>query len=171
MPGRNEAEAWRDFRDPILRSVGCIDLAARLNERRFDDGVRLLATPHQGIRFGKVLTLSFSFRMELTQMDDGRQQMSTRRYDFTITSLAEPDKPVFGWHWHPASRRSPITYPHVHVPSASQFKTRHIPTGRVALEDVILFGFDDLDVEPAHDQAVSILTEVRNRHKQHRSWS
>ncbi len=63
MSGRNEREAWRAFVDPIRRAVGAVDLVARLQERRFANGIRHLATAPSGIAFG-TLTLSFSFQME-----------------------------------------------------------------------------------------------------------
>lgn len=87
MPGRDEQEVWRGFREPIARAVGCVDIAARLVERVFPNGVRLLAS-----------------------------------------------------------------------------------SGRVSLEDVILFGFDDLGIAPAHGDARRIVTEIRDRHKLFRSW-
>ncbi len=169
MPGRDQKEAWRAFKDPISRAVGCLDMSARLVERRFENGVMLLGSSSPGIKFGDALMLVFSLQLEPVK-DADQWRMTTRRYDFTLVSRTRSTEVVFGWHWHPASKRSRITYPHVHVPSASAFKTRHIPTGRVALEDVILFGFDDLGVLPAHQDARRIVAEVRDKHRQYRSW-
>lgn len=170
MPGRDEQEAWRGFREPVARAVGCVDIAARLVERVFPNGVRLLASSARGVPFGPSLVLSFSWQVEPVVAVDGRFRMTTRRYDYTLTRRTDPRRIVFGWHWHPASRRSQVTYPHLHVPSALEFKTRHLPTGRVSLEDVILFGFDDLGIAPAHGDARRIVTEIRDRHKLFRSW-
>jgi len=169
VPGRNPDEAWREFREPLKRAVGAVDLSVRLRERRFENEQRLLASPVTGIPFGQRLSLLFSLTLEPIE-ESGLWRMTTRRYDFSIVE-ASTTNIVFGWHWHPFSRRSQVTYPHVHVPSASQFKTRHIPTGRVSLEDVILFGFDELGVEPAYKTGRDIVIAVRDRHKQHRSWS
>jgi len=144
-------------------------VGARLVERTFDDGVRLLASPSEGIGFGPDLKLSFSFHIEPI-VEDGMWRLATRRYDFTLTRSTRPIEIVFAWHWHPASKQSRITYPHVHVPSASRFNTRHIPTGRVSLEDIILFGFDDLGVNQAHPDAHKTVTEVRDRHKKYQTW-
>jgi hypothetical protein len=170
MPGRNEREAWTAFKQPMEKVVGCIDQTIRLNERRFETGIWLLATPSGGIKFGPALTLTFSLHLEPLD-ESGEWRMTTRKYDFELCLKTDPSKIVFGWHWHPASKRSHITYPHLHVPSALDFKTRHIPTGRVSLEDVILFGFDELNVTPAFDTAPEIVAEVRDRHKKYRSWN
>jgi hypothetical protein len=169
LPGRNPQEAWRNFKEPIQRVVGCVDLSSRLVEREFDDGRRLLAGPSNGIAFGPSLSLTFSLQLEPIE-EAGDWRMTTRRYDFTLTQRTKPAELTFGWHWHPASRRSQVVYPHVHVPSAATFSTKHIPTGRVSLEDVILFGFAELGVPPANTNAEKIVAEVRDRHKQYRSW-
>jgi hypothetical protein len=170
VPGRDEREAWRAFKDPIAKAVGCVDMTARLVERSFSNGVSLLASSANGVPFGPALILTFSWQVEPAPFEGEQVRMTTKRYDYTLTLRTNPSEVVFGWHWHPASKQSHITYPHLHVPSALKFKTRHIPTGRVSLEDVILFGFDDLKVPPAHDDARRIVTEVRERHKQYRSW-
>ena len=98
----------------------------------------------------------------------GPFRMSTRRYDF---ELIEGGAVVFGWHWHPESKRTDVTWPHLHLPPGSVHKSKHVPTGRVALEDVLLFCIRDMNVRPAHDQGIPILEEVAQRHKQHRSWA
>ena len=169
MPGRDEKEAWRAFKEPIQRVIGCVDLNVRLIEKRFDGGVRILTTNANGIRFGDALTFSFSLRLAPVQ-ENGVWRMSTQRYDFMITHRTEPTKMVFGWHWHPASKKSRIAYPHLHVPSALSHKSRHIPTGRLSLEDVVLFGFDELGVVPTVENAVAIVNETRDLHIRHRSW-
>lgn len=170
MPGRNELAAWRAFKQPIERAVGCLDMTARLVERRFDDGLRFIASSREGISVTKALRLRFSMQLEPVQAE-GVWRMTTRKYDYTISPSAAPATVVFGWHWHPESRRSPIRYPHVHVPAATAFSTRHIPTGRVALEDVIEFAFADLGAVPAYAGAREVLDEVSAIHKQHRTWS
>jgi hypothetical protein len=77
---------------------------------------------------------------------------------------------VFGWHWHPASKQSKVYYPHLHVPSALSHKSKHISTGRLSLEDIVLFGFDELGVTPTLGNAIDIVNEARDVHKQQRSW-
>lgn len=96
--------------------------------------------------------------------------MTTLRCDYEIFRLTQPKNPIFSWHWHPKSRRSKVSYPHLHVRSASEFPTKHLPTGRVSIEDVNFFAFDELGVQPTHEDARRIVTEIRDRHKLFRSW-
>ena len=169
MPGRDEKEAWRAFKEPIQRVIGCVDQTVRLHEKQFKDGIRLLATTVDGIPFGDGLVFRFSLQLEPLS-DDGVWRMSTRRYDFTIWTKTRVPTMVFGWHWHPASKQSKVVYPHLHVPSALSHKSKHIPTGRLSLEDIVMFGFDELGVIPTVENALAIVNETRDLHKQHRSW-
>lgn len=169
MPGHDERETFRAFADPIQKVVSCVDLKVRLQQREFDNGNWLLTTGHEGLRLTDSLRLLFSFTVNTVEKS-GESAMTTLRYDYEIFRLTQPKNPIFSWHWHPKSRRSKVGYPHLHVRSASEFPTRHLPTGRVSIEDVILFAFDELDVQPTHGNARRIVTEIRDRHKLFRSW-
>lgn len=66
MAGRNELAAWRTFKHPIERAVGCLDMTARLIERRFDEGLRFIASSGDGIVVTKALRLRFSEEIAAT---------------------------------------------------------------------------------------------------------
>ena len=169
MPGRNEQEAWRAFTRPVEQTVGCVDLSARLIERSFrDTGIWLLSSTGPGVRLTSSLRLVFTFQLVPVEVD-GQWRMTTRKYDYSIVKGRTAEL-VFGWHWHPRSRRSPITYPHLHVPSASMYPTRHIPTGRVSIEDVIAFAIRELGAVPTDDGAMGRLQANAEVHRQFRSW-
>ncbi len=168
MPGRNESEAWRAFRDPVQQAVGCVDVAARLGEKRFRDQVRIITSTADGVRLTDRLRLVFTLQLRSVEMGDGQWRMSTRKYDYNIMQAKQL---LFGWHWHPASKRSPVKYPHLHVPSSLAYSTKHIVTGRVALEDVLKFAMVELGAQPSDATASARLDEISERHKTHRSWS
>jgi hypothetical protein len=59
---------------------------------------------------------------------------------------------LFAWHWHPGAHRPDC---HIHV-GARQGESRalyrlHIPSWRVAFEEVLRFLLEEFDVEPARD--------------------
>lgn len=163
-----EAEAWREFRDPIARVIGCVDQRTRLVERQFADGVRLLSSPTDGVPFGDNLVLQFAFHLKHVEKE-AEQRMTTLKYTFTLYEAKSGDR-VFGWHWHPVSRRSKVPYPHVHIPKGAPFCNSHVPTGRMSLEDVVLFGLDDLAVKPTVPTGRQIVIDIRDRHKANRGW-
>lgn len=174
MPGRNPNEAWRAFKEPIERAVGAIDQAIRLVTKvhTVSDGeLRILKTEEPGLSFGPAHLLSIALHVVPIEQDDRQWRMTTRKYDYTLTERARPNKVVIGWHWHPRSRRSGVSNPHMHIPTANAFPTKHLPTGRVALEDVLLFGLDELGVTPAVAGAREIVDRVRTNFVDHRSWA
>lgn len=174
MPGRNRDEAWRAFLAPLTRAVGTVDMTARLKWRHHDGEMSQVTTGVPGLilnRPGMPQTYLYAAMTLCCVADEGERgpfRMSTRRYDF---ELIEAGSVVFGWHWHPESKQSRVNWPHLHLPPGSVHKSKHVPTGRVALEDVLLFGIRDMDVVPAHGQSVAILEEVAERHKKYRSWA
>lgn len=107
--------------------------------------------------------------LESVPHDGGQMRMSTRRY---VYELSESGSTLLGWHWHPASKRaSQITWPHLHMPKASKYAKAHVPTGRVALEDLLLFLINDMGAVPDRDNASAIIEETSQVHKAHRGWS
>lgn len=174
MPGRNRDEAWRAFLTPLERAVGTVDLTARLKGRHVSDDVSVVTSGIPGLHLARPgcpetnLFLAMTLRCIPDDAEKGPFRMTTMKYDF---ELSEAGSVVFGWHWHPESKRSNVKWPHLHLPAGSVHKSKHVPTGRVALEDVLLFAILDMSVQPAHGEAIPILNDVAERHKKHRSWA
>lgn len=104
-------------------------------------------------------------------IEDGEQwRVTTVKYNYDIAERRAPNVSYMGWHWHPQSQRSEIHEPHFHMPAGSPHGTRHIPTGRVALEDIILFGFRELNVPEAYSGAERNVRSVLDTHRKYRSW-
>jgi hypothetical protein len=68
------------------------------------------------------------------------------RYEFR-----HADGPMLlAYHWHPVGV-SPVTHPHLHLGGSLgglDLSKAHLPTGPVALPDVLRFAIEDLGVEP-----------------------
>lgn len=115
------------------------------------------------------------------------KRVKTREYIYQIASLAD-GKPLYEFHWHPekidrdtlepAERKpgenEPFPYPHTHVRAKdSRFEDlnkRHIPSGRVAFEDVVSFLISDLDVKPNRKDWHEILRETKTEFDKTRKW-
>lgn len=70
---------------------------------------------------------------------------------------------VLSFHWHPRGR-SPVTYPHFHLGAGArvgrpELQGCHIPTGMIALEQVIRLAIEELGVEPLRDDWSDVLSE------------
>ena len=70
---------------------------------------------------------------------------------------------VVAFQWHPQGA-SPITYPHFHLGAGAQIGRRelqgcHIPTGMIALEQVIRLAIEEPGVEPLRGDWDDVLRE------------
>ena len=82
----------------------------------------------------------------------------------------------FSYHWHPdGESRNPE--PHLHLGHAAlrqeavMLERAHLPTRRVAFEDVLLLLLCDARVVPARADAVELLTRSRDEYRNSRSWT
>ena len=89
----------------------------------------------------------------------------TRAYSYTLSNDEPQSDELYGWHWHPDS---PYSRPHLHFGN----EKIHLPTGRVAFEDVLQFLVDEMDaVVPDREAALTAIGESRERFRTFRSWA
>jgi hypothetical protein len=76
------------------------------------------------------------------------------------------DQEILAFHWHPDSRSS-ITHPHLHISAGARvgyapLQKAHVPSGHVALQEVLRFAITDLGVEPLidRDEAMHLLIRL-----------
>lgn len=130
---------------------------------------------------GPRLLFSASQRFELIENPryEGEWKASTLAYIYEVKLHPEDiesddDVELIGWHWHP--RTTPDRpEPHMHVrteyaPLDGQLAKVHLPTGRVAFEEVIRFLFCELDVVPERDDWEKVIGETEQRFKEFRTW-
>jgi hypothetical protein len=96
--------------------------------------------------------------------------------------LDEHGREILAYHWHPAlAGQERVTYPHLHVgPGAvsmamldaaqrsrqhnalrPEFHRLHLPTRRIALEDVIRLAIEQFQVVPANPGWDQVLRDAR----------
>lgn len=81
---------------------------------------------------------------------------------------------ILSYHWHP-SGRSAVTWPHLHLGQAgighhATLLAAHMPTGRVALEEVIRLAIVDLGVEPRRRDWPDVIRESQEAFEEWRTW-
>lgn len=171
MPGRTPEEAWRDFRGTLRKVVGCIDAQARLKERLEPDGTRWIGTdPNAPVRLGGAHRLATKLHLRYLQLDNGLWRMTTTRYAHAISPARDLAEELMRWEWHPTSKRSPVGYAHFHIVKGAPYGKKHIPTGRVSVEDILMFAVAELGAEYAYPTAGDVLAEIRDLHKKYRAW-
>lgn len=104
----------------------------------------------------------------------GPWKVSTCAYDHVLQRRDGTE--IISFHWHPAGN-SWVKQPHIHLGAAELSSSgvlshkAHVPTSRVALEDVIAFAITDLRVEPLTGSWPEILNETRDAFVRYRSWA
>jgi hypothetical protein len=106
---------------------------------------------------------------------ENRDRVSTKYYLYSIADSEMSD--LVGFHYHPELNEDPVLYPHVHAYANKDDRylslglhRRHIPSGRVALEDVVHWLIDELKVKPLRDDWESVLSEAKAHFKHNQTW-
>jgi len=107
---------------------------------------------------------------------NGTGTVTTKYY---LYSVADADsKDLVGFHFHPDLTEDPILYPHIHAYAKDdkrflslELQRKHIPSGRVALEDVIRWLISELNVKPRRKDWDEVLTKAKARFLEIRSWA
>ena len=91
-------------------------------------------------------------------------------YEYTVTDSADHELLVY--HWHP-EWKGEIAFAHLHpewhllaAAYKGVFSHRHLPTGGIALEEVVWMLIEELGVQPRREDWRSKLTETRDRSAQ-----
>lgn len=99
---------------------------------------------------------------------DGKHPTRTTLYTYQVLRNA---KPLIEFHYHPRSR---VKHCHVHVrptgQDAQMLKRVHIPTSRVAFEDVLTMLIDDFGVK-AKRGASAVLATNRAKFEKTQTWT
>jgi hypothetical protein len=81
---------------------------------------------------------------------------------------------IISFQWHPTGSGA-LPYPHVHLGHAAavgraELEDAHIPTGRVALEQVLRFAIEAFKLRPRRSDWRDVLFGTRRRFEQWRTW-
>jgi hypothetical protein len=114
---------------------------------------------------------------------------STAAYLYSI--LDEHGREILAYHWHPSlTSQEQVAYPHLHIgpgavdmalleaaqrsrqhnPLRSEFHRLHLPTRRIALEDVVRLGIEQFHVRPARADWSCVLQRSREQFEATRTW-
>ncbi len=167
MTHRTSTRAFQAFRQSVQDSIACFAHS------------RVTGTTHQPDRKGR-LTLNSDRRMIEIECAIGYRienrgtqgvndwRVATLGY---IHSVSLDGERVAEFHWHP-DETSNIWYPHIHPRLAGSGRGQggmHIPSGRIFVEDVLLFAHERGAV-PLKNNWSEIVDSVRQRIAAEASW-
>jgi hypothetical protein len=169
LAGRTPREAFEPFAGAFQQALSCVTLAGFHAEGYSPVDVPYSADVNGGeavpLSGGSSIGLIVALRYRATQ--DGRShgawRMEVMEYYYALAG--EADAELLAYHWHPRSR-SPIIRPHLHLGPAlgrlsRQAARAHVPTGPIALQDVIRLAITDFGVLPRRPDWDALLQRTR----------
>jgi hypothetical protein len=120
--------------------------------------------------------LTFYFSQFFRIVRNGPEyRVKTEAYTYEIEDEKSHHE-LFAFHWEPTAPNSKITIPHMHLGFALKDSglridnKAHMPTGRVAIEDVVSFLMLELKVAPLDPKWGQIVQEKRAAFMANKSW-
>ena len=175
MAGRTPSEAFREFRELIQEAISCFAHTRVAGTSQEPDGSSIL-TIHRGKRLTleatqpKVgITGSISYKIHRAVNTVHRQwRVPTLGYIHTVTL---DEKLFVEFHWHPDDG-SNVWCPHIHPRFAGSVRDRggiHIPSGRILIEDVLIF-VHERGTTPLKDDWEAVVSRIKQRVAGESTW-
>src|SRR5262249_25712496 len=91
-------------------------------------------------------------------------------YFYSLEETSE--KEIITYQWHPSG---PCKFPHLHLASSSELGAKtlnklHLPTGRIAVEQVLRLAVEELGVQPRRADWSEILLNAQELFEKYRTW-
>lgn len=113
-----------------------------------------------------------NYRVVRAEGQRGPWKVTITAYYYTLEEASRRE--IISFQWHPTGSGAP-PYPHVHLGHAAavgraELEDAHIPTGRVALEQVLRFAIEAFKLRPRRTDWRDVLFGTRRRFEQWRTW-
>lgn len=184
MAGRTPREAVTAFIRPLQQSLSCISDNV-LQFERVDSGHTGVVTSHDGepvaVRLVDGGRLGLAIRHHYTVVEAAGQRgpwkVTSVGYLYAIEDAA--GRELVAYHWHPVGS-STFAAPHLHLGAPLTGAVRagnghglaaaHLPSGRVALESVILLMVAELGVRATRPDWQVVLARNLEKFERWRTW-
>jgi len=177
LAGTSPRKALQNFVEPLQLAVSCICKAVFTYLPPEDPSLlyTLLLANGEKVKLPGpdryTMTVLLNYTFAEVAGERGPWKVSTKAYFYTIEDREERE--VISFQWHPGTEAT--MFPHIHLGHAAQVRhgqlqKAHIPTGRVALEDVLLFAIRELKVTPRKVDWQQIIMDTRDTFIKWRTW-
>jgi hypothetical protein len=178
LAGKSPAEAVTNFIDPLRRALTCVTQAVltvgggyypseKPHGATVNDG---LPVPLKG-EGGLSLIAMLQYRVVEATGERGPWKVSTVAYNYEFVRQSEDgEERILAYHWHPDGGSS-VKGPHLHVlDPAGPLRKAHLPTGRVALEEVLRVAISELGVKWLRSDWRRVLNKSQKAFEDWRTW-
>ncbi len=171
MAGRAEKEAFGNFRDMVQEAVSCFATARVIGStKELDERGTLTANSGAEVPLTSAeqpIAIAFFIHYTIRRIN-GQCKVSTDGYVHNV--LLDGELAV-EFHWHP-SEGTRVWFPHVHPRFAGSGRDRgkmHIPSGRILIEDVLIFAHER-GAQPRRADWEEIVTRNKERIAKELTW-
>jgi hypothetical protein len=178
LAGRTPAEAVGAFLAPLQQAIDCLTptvlnvsggyyVADRPHALTLGDGDPIpLAGEHH-------LSLSVAQNDVLVESKGARGPWKVHITAY-LYELRRGDAELLVYHWHP-SGVSPHTRPHLHIgpaaePGFAPLQGAHLPTGRIALEEMLRMAIVEFGARPRRTDWERVLERTQSGYEDWRTW-
>jgi hypothetical protein len=175
LPGRTQQEAFDAFIEPLKKALSCVAYAkitrTKLNSE-LDQSIIVQPSPLPFTDSPYQLFMTHTFRY--VRHNGTEWRVSSLRYEYAI-EVSKKKHEVVAFHWE-GHNSGAAPFAHLHLGHANVSSApllgpkAHIPTGRVAIEDVVYFLIEDLGVKPLKPDWKEVLARVRQQFMNYKSW-
>ena len=172
MPGRTPHQAVDRFLSPLQLAVSCVsnNVVVHRGEHILNQPCTILVGEGGSIKLrGRsklILNITLNYEIVRDPNEAGSHKIHTTAYSYSIRD--RQNKELLRYDWHPAIDPN-ITYPHLHIED-SKWKKFHLPTSRIALEQVLRLLITQFEVRTKRRDWATILTRGQRALEDHCSW-
>jgi hypothetical protein len=180
LAGNNPAEAERNFFRPLLDALSCVTTVGLQFPDWIDQPQRaLLLNRGQPVELlgDRGLGLMATIWYRIIEVDGplGPWKTSTSAWYYEL--VRPDDSRLIAYHWHPSAQGAALA-PHLHIgdpddppENVAGLQGSMLPTGRIALEQVLRLAIEEFDVEPLRDDWREVLDQTESDFVRHRTWT
>jgi hypothetical protein len=176
VPGRTPRDAVKAYLEPLQKNISIVCKGVlRVNNYDALEAVSVLTLPDPVPLNGRPdLYLSFTQQYKIIKdPENGPFRVTTLYYSYAVETQDAHE--IVGYHWHPDGV-SPVRFPHLHLGPAALVgmedlrRKAHLPTGRVAFEEVVEFLIATFGVEPDRTLWQEIVDKTKSLFARHKTW-
>jgi hypothetical protein len=170
MTGSSPREAIRNFLTTLQQAISCVtDAVVVIRGVPAQAATRLELTLNNGhpspLSGDSRIAIRASQYIRVLESADPVAPWSVSAVSYLYSLDEAEGQEILGYHWHP-NQDTPITFPHLHLRAGArvgraEFDKAHLPTGYIAIEDVLRLAIRDFGVRPRRRNWAALLDRTQ----------
>jgi len=179
VAGRTPVEATHAFIEPLRRALACVwvghisttgyDKRPEPHSLTLNRGESVPLKCTDGSSLGFRVTMKF----EHAEAEGDHGPWTVRTIEYIYVFEGADGEEFLSYHWHPSVEGIP--YPHLHVERAGNdspplTRRTHVPTGRIAIEQVLRLAITQFGVQPLREDWAETLAQAHGGYEEFQTW-